>query len=48
MAHDVAEPVPLVACHLAGESGYADGGEVTGRSTAEAPFPLALDLDALL
>jgi Uma2 family endonuclease len=45
---DVTEPVSLVACHLAGEFGYADGGEVTGRSTTEAPFPLALDLDALL
>ena len=45
---DVTEPVSLVACHLAGEFGYADGGEVTGRSSTDAPFPLALDLDALL
>ncbi len=45
---DVTEPVSLVGCHLAGEFGYADGGEVTGRFSTDAPFPLALDLDALL
>ncbi len=45
---DVTEPVSLVACHLAGEFGYADGGEVSGTFTTEVPFPLTLDLDALL
>lgn len=45
---DLGDPVSLLACHLAGEFGYADGGVVTGRHTATAPFPLELDLDGLL
>jgi len=45
---DVAEPVSLLACHLAGEFGYSDSGAVTGAFTTEAPFPLTIDLDALL
>lgn len=45
---DLSEPVSLLACHLAGEFGYADGGVVTGRYSATAPFPVELDLDALL
>lgn len=45
---DLTDPVTLLACHLAGEFGYADGGVVTGRHTADAPFPVELDLDALL
>ncbi|WP_219416379.1 Uma2 family endonuclease [Pseudonocardia nigra] len=45
---DIAEPVSLLACHLAGEFGYADGGTVTGTFTATAPFPVEIDLDALL
>lgn len=44
---DVTEPVSLVACHLAGEFGYADGANVTGRFTATEPFPVEIDLDAL-
>ena len=44
----VADPVTLLACHSAGEFGYADGGVVTGRHTAAQPFPLDLDLDTLL
>jgi Uma2 family endonuclease len=45
---DVDEPVSLLACHLAGEFGYADSGAVTGTFTTELPFPLTIDLDALL
>ncbi|TCK20092.1 Uma2 family endonuclease [Pseudonocardia endophytica] len=45
---DLSEPVSLLACHLAGEFGYADGGVVTGTYSATTPFPVALDLDALL
>jgi len=44
---DPTEPVSLLACHLAGEFGYADGGSVTGRFTATEPFPVEIDLDAL-
>jgi Uma2 family endonuclease len=45
---DIGEPVSLLACHLAGEFGYADPGAVTGSFATTAPFPLELDLDALL
>ncbi len=44
---DLDEPVSLVACHLAGELGYVDGGAATGVFTTSEPFPLRLDLDAL-
>lgn len=40
-------PVSLLACHLAGDFGYADGGAVTGTFTATAPFAVEIDLDAL-
>jgi Uma2 family endonuclease len=42
---DVTEPVSLLACHLAGEFGYADGGAVTGTFAAAEPFPVEIDLD---
>ena len=45
---DVSEPVSLLACHLAGEFGYADAGAVTGSFSAAEPFPAKIDLDALL
>lgn len=45
---DVNEPVSLLACHLAGEFGYADAGTATGRFTATAPFPITIDLGALI
>lgn len=45
---DLDEPVSLLACHQAGEFGYADSGEVTGTFTSRDPFPLTIDLDALL
>lgn len=38
----------LTACHLAGEFGYADTGPVTGVFTAESPFAVRIDLDALV
>lgn len=45
---DVAEPVSLLACHLAGSFGYADSGAVTGVFETTGPFPVRLDLAALL
>jgi hypothetical protein len=44
---DPAEPVSLLACHQAGEFGYADDGVVTGTFTATEPFPVEIDLAAL-
>jgi Uma2 family endonuclease len=45
---DLDEPVSLLACHLAGEFGYADGGAATGAFRAMEPFPVEIDLDALV
>ncbi len=45
---DLTEPVTLIACHLAGEFGYADGGEVSGVFRTTEPFPIELDLDGLV
>ena len=45
---DLDEPVSLIACHLAGEFGYADGGAITGVFRAAEPFPVEIDLAALL
>jgi Uma2 family endonuclease len=45
---DTTEPVSLLACHLAGEFGYADGGAVTGTFTTTEPFPVEIDLGALV
>jgi Uma2 family endonuclease len=45
---DLDEPVSLIACHLAGEFGYVDGGAVTGIFRTTDPFPVEIDLDALL
>lgn len=44
---DLTEPVSLLSCHLAGEFGYADGGEFTGTVRLTDPFPFELDLDSL-
>jgi Uma2 family endonuclease len=44
---DLDEPVSLIACHLAGESGYVDGGASTGVFTTTEPFPVRLDLGGL-
>jgi len=45
---DIEPPVSLLACHLAGEFGYADGGAATGTFSASDPFPVTIVLDALL
>jgi len=48
---DLGEPgerPQLTAHHLAGEFGYADPGPVGGTFTATEPFPVRLDLDALV
>ena len=44
---DLDEPASLIACHLAGEFGYVDGGAVTGVFRTTEPFPVEIDLDAL-
>jgi Uma2 family endonuclease len=45
---DIEPPASLLACHLAGEFGYADGGPVHGTFVTTAPLPVEIDLDALL
>ena len=48
---DLGEPddrPQLTAHHLAGEFGYADTGPVAGTFTATEPFPVRIDLDALV
>ncbi|WP_367133662.1 Uma2 family endonuclease [Saccharothrix sp. HUAS TT1] len=45
---DLSPPVSLVACHLAGEFGYQDAGDVTGEFTTSVPFPVTLKLDGLV
>jgi Uma2 family endonuclease len=45
---DLDEPVSLIACHLAGEFGYVDGGAVTGVFRSTEPFPVEVDLHGLL
>jgi Uma2 family endonuclease len=45
---DIEPPVSLLACHLAGEFGYADGGAVTDTFSTTEPFTATIDLDALL
>ena len=45
---DLDAPVSLLACHLGGEFGYVDGGAVTGVFRAAEPFPVEIDLEALL
>ena len=44
---DLERPTTIVAAHLAGEFGYQDSGEVTGRFETDSPFALSLELDAL-
>jgi Uma2 family endonuclease len=44
---DLEPPVSLLACHQAGEFGYADSGEVTGKFSTTEPIDLRLDLDQL-
>lgn len=45
---DTEPPISLVVCHLAGTFGYRDGGEVTGVFESFEPFPVRVDLDALI
>jgi len=45
---DLDAPVSLLDCHLAGDFGYQDSGEMTGSYEAREPFPVRLDLDALI
>ena len=48
---DLGEPgdrPELTAHHLAGEFGYASAGPVVGTFTTTDPFPVRIDLDALL
>lgn len=45
---DLDAPVSLIACHLAGEFGYMDPGAATGVFRTAEPFPVEIDLDALL
>jgi Uma2 family endonuclease len=44
---DIDSRPALTACHLAGEFGYVDAAPVSGTFTADAPFPVRLDLDRL-
>ncbi|HEY4007347.1 MAG TPA: Uma2 family endonuclease [Pseudonocardia sp.] len=44
---ELGEPVSVLACHQAGEFGYADGGEFTGRFATTEPFGFELDLSRL-
>jgi Uma2 family endonuclease len=48
---DLGEPgdrITLTAHHLAGEFGYVGEGSVAGVFPATEPFPLRIDLDALV
>ncbi|MFD1151512.1 Uma2 family endonuclease [Saccharothrix hoggarensis] len=45
---DLDPPVSLVACHLAGEFGYQDAGDVVGEYTTTVPFPVTVKLDGLV
>jgi Uma2 family endonuclease len=40
-------PVSVLPCHLAGDFGYQDSGEVTGTVEIVEPFRVRIDLDAL-
>lgn len=44
---DLKRPVSLLACHLAGDFGYQDSGEVTETFETTAPFPVRIDLGSL-
>lgn len=45
---DLDPPVSVVVCKRAGELGYRDSDEVTGLLETTAPFPLRVDLTALV
>ncbi|GAB2999088.1 Uma2 family endonuclease [Saccharothrix stipae] len=45
---DLTTPISLVDCHLAGEFGYQDAGDVVGEFTTSVPFPVTVELDGLV
>jgi Uma2 family endonuclease len=45
---DLDHPISLVACHLAGEFGYQDAGDVVDEFTTSVPFQVTLKLDGLV
>lgn len=45
---DLDPPTSLIACHLTPDLGYQDAGTVTGRLETNEPFPVSIDLDALV
>jgi Uma2 family endonuclease len=45
---DLEPPVSLLACHLAGNFGYRDSGEATGRFATAEPFDVLVELDELV
>lgn len=45
---DLQDGPSLVACHLAGEFGYQDAAPERGEFVTDSPFPLRIDLSALL
>jgi Uma2 family endonuclease len=45
---DIDPPISVLACHLAGEFGYLEIGNSTGRFTTNEPFPITVDLDRLV
>lgn len=45
---DLDGPVSMLDCHLAGDFGYQDGGDVSGVFTITDPFPVRVELDRLL
>jgi Uma2 family endonuclease len=44
---DLTGTVSVVACHLAGEFGYQDTGDLTGSFETTEPFPVRVELDQL-
>lgn len=44
---DLTDTVSVVACHLAGEFGYQDTGDLAGSFETTEPFPVRVELDRL-
>lgn len=45
---DITGPVSFIECRLDKDSRYVDSGQITGEFKTTEPFPLSLDLNALL
>jgi Uma2 family endonuclease len=45
---DTTEPFSVLACHVAGEFGYAAGGAVTGQFSTTEPFPIEIEMSTLV